>query len=238
MTAARGSSTPARWRREARDLRGPRWHSGRMRSIYVEHPVQMAYTRGAAVWAFDADLWGVCVQAPTAEQAMDRWRSTHGPSTVVETLHGDEQAFDRDFQSATAAEFERTLVILAEQRMRATKLLDELSAEALDAVDPERVLPGWARWRTIREMLWHICDTESRYYLPMTGLPARDREADLRTELAASTAHINSVLRAMPGDQVHRENDEVWTATKLLRRLAWHERGELDAIEELLASRH
>ena len=34
-----------------------------MRSIYVEYPVQMACTRGAAVWAFDADLWGVCVQA-------------------------------------------------------------------------------------------------------------------------------------------------------------------------------
>ncbi|MGP9539141.1 hypothetical protein ACT3SP_14095 [Brachybacterium sp. AOP43-C2-M15] len=197
----------------------------------------MAYTRGAAVWAFDADLWGVCVQAPTVERATASWRSMHGPSTVVEALQGDEQAFGRDFLPATDAEVERTLAILAEQRPRATRLVDELSAEALDADDPGRVLPGWARWRTIRDMLWHICDTESRYYLPMTGLPARERDADLRTELAASQRHVRSVLHRMPRAQVHRERGEVWTATKLLRRLAWHERGELDAIDALLAAR-
>ena len=28
---------------------------------------------------------------------------------------------------------------------------------------------------------------------------------------------------------MHRTDGEVWTSTKLLRRLAWHERGELDA---------
>ena len=208
-----------------------------MRSIFVEHPVQMAYTRGAAVWVFDADLWGVCVQAQTVEHAVERWEDAHGPSTVVETLHGDEQAFDRDIHPATDAELERTLALLEEQRARALRRVDGLSAEALDAEDPDRELPGWARWRTIRDMLWHICDTESRYYLPMTGLPARERHSDLRTELAASQRHVRSVLHGMPRTQVHRERGEVWTATKLLRRLAWHERGELDAIDALLAAR-
>lgn len=208
-----------------------------MRSIYVEHSVQMAYTCGAAVWAFDADLWGVCVQAPTVEQAVERWEDAHGPSTVVETLHGDEQAFDRDLRPASDAELERTLTILEEQRGRALEQADGLSAEALDADDPDRELPGWACWRTIRDMLWHICDTESRYYLPMTGLPARERHADLRTELAASQRHVRFVLHGMPREQVNRERGEVWTATKLLRRLAWHERGELVAIDALLAAR-
>lgn len=208
-----------------------------MRSIYVEFPVQMAYEQGAAVWAFDLDLWGVCVQARTVEQAVDRWRSAHGDGTVVERLSGDEQAFDRDFQPATDAEVDRTLTILAEQRHRAVRLVDELSAAALDADDPDRVLPGWARWRTIRQMLWHICDTESRYYLPRTGLPSRERLDDLRAELLASQRHVSTVVREMPRDQVRRGDGEVWTSTKVLRRLAWHERGELDAIEALLAAR-
>ncbi len=208
-----------------------------MRSIYVEFPVQMAYRAGAAVWSFDADTWGVCVQARSIERAVAAWIDAYGPSAVVETLTGDEQAFRRDLQRATEAEVGRTLAILERQRHRALRLLDELPATVLDADDPDRELPDWARWRTIRQMLWHICDTESRYYLPSTGLPRRERLADLRAELAASHRHVRSVVEAMPRDQVRGGDGEVWTATKLLRRLSWHERGELDAIDAMVAGR-
>ena len=95
-------------------------------------------------------------------------------------------------------------------------------------------MPSWARWHTIRQTLWHLCDTESRYYLPSTGLPTRDPAADLRSELRQSHRHVIGVLTSMPPDLVHREDGEVWTSTKLLRRLAWHERGELDAVDDLL----
>lgn len=39
----------------------------------------------------------------------------------------------------------------------------------------------------------------------------------------------------MPSDALRRDDGEVWTSVKVLRRLAWHERGELVAIRELLA---
>jgi hypothetical protein len=39
----------------------------------------------------------------------------------------------------------------------------------------------------------------------------------------------------MPRDLAYQSDGEVWTTVKLLRRLAWHERGELEAIKSLLA---
>ncbi|WP_163542912.1 hypothetical protein [Occultella kanbiaonis] len=65
-------------------------------------------------------------------------------------------------------------------------------------------MPSWARWRTIRATMWQICDTESRYYLPRTGQPSRDRVGDLAEELTASQRHVRTVLLSMPRDAVHR----------------------------------
>lgn len=45
--------------------------------------------------------------------------------------------------------------------------------------------------------------------------------------------HVHGIVSRMPRDLVTEET-ETWTSTKLLRRLAWHEAGEVDAIEELL----
>lgn len=206
-----------------------------MRVVHLESPVGMATADGAAVWSFDLDHWGVCEQGHSIDEALSTWTARHGPATVAEELSGDEQAFVRDLEPATDAELERTLTILDDQRSRTLGILDGLPDRLLDFDDPERALPRWARWRTIRQTLWHICDTESRYYLPQTGLPARERLDRLPAELRASHRHVRSVLASMPRDTVNRPADEVWTATKLLRRLAWHERGELAAIGELLA---
>ncbi|MEL4357008.1 MULTISPECIES: hypothetical protein [unclassified Luteococcus] len=107
----------------------------------------------------------------------------------------------------------------------------------LDEQDPGRDLPEWATWRSIRDMFWHICDTESRYYLPRCGLPARERAVSLEQELEESGRHMPDVLEVMARDIDVRCHDEEWTSTKLLRRLAWHEAGELDVIEGMLASR-
>ncbi len=56
-----------------------------MRQIFVESGVRMAASDGAAVWCFDLDLWGVCVQARTADDAVAAWESAHGAAKVVET---------------------------------------------------------------------------------------------------------------------------------------------------------
>lgn len=194
----------------------------------------MATSNGAAVWSFDLDLWGVCEQGPSEDLAMAAWTTHHGPATAAERSAGDEQAFQRDFVPASDAELDRTIAILTEQRERTIGMLDELPPRVLDFDDPDRDLPDWARWRTIRQTLWHICDTESRYYLPQTGLQAKDRVERLPDELRASQRHVLSVLTSMPRSAQHRPGNEVWTATKLLRRLAWHERGELAAVDSLL----
>ena len=175
-------------------------------------------------------------QGPSIEAAVDAWTANHGDSTIVETIRGDEQAFRRDFEPASEAELERTLAVLATQRAQTVRLLDVLPAEMLDRDHPDREMPAWAGWRTIRQMMWHICDTESRYYLPRTGLPSRDRRASLREELITSQRHVRTVLTTIPRDMACQSGGEVWTTVKLLRRLAWHERGELEVIKSLIAS--
>jgi hypothetical protein len=82
-------------------------------------------------------------------------------------------------------------------------------------------------------MAWHVADTESRYYLPRLGLPSRPRDADLPVELQRSAAHVHKAVSRVPPALLRRSDGEVWTTTKLLRRLAWHERGELVVMRRL-----
>jgi hypothetical protein len=82
-------------------------------------------------------------------------------------------------------------------------------------------------------MAWHLADTESRYYLPSLGLPARPRLPDLLDELVASGEHMRETIRVLPPDLTRTERGEVWTTTKLLRRLAWHEPAELTTMHTL-----
>ena len=77
---------------------------------------------------------------------------------------------------------------------------------------------------------WHVVDTESRYYLPSTGLGYREPVPDLLDELEASCEHVRATLATMPADAAVGQG---WAAVKLLRRLAWHERGELDVMRAI-----
>jgi hypothetical protein len=204
-----------------------------VRVAYVETGIGMAFDAGAAVWCFDDDLWGRCVQGPTEDAAIDAFTQAQGPVRVVECISGDERAFERDHVPATDRELELTLLTLAEQRVRSIGLATRLPDNVLDRDDPARVMPRWAHWRTIRDTLWHIADTESRYYLPRLEVPTRERAGTLVEELQASAAHVRRTLPALPRDRVVA-GAETWTTTKLMRRLAWHERGELEAVGALL----
>jgi hypothetical protein len=82
-------------------------------------------------------------------------------------------------------------------------------------------------------MAWQVADTESRYYLPRLGLAGRPREADLLGELRRSAQHMQAAVSSVPSALLRRSDGEVWTTTKLLRRLAWHERGELVVMRRL-----
>jgi len=207
--------------------------------VYVETGVG-AYREGATVaWTFDLPYWGVAGQGPDEAAALAALEVATGhPASefeVVERVHGDEQAFDRDRQPATERELAATLCLLEAAREETIRLVSRASDAELDWEDPARRLPAWARWRTARQLAWHLADTESRYYLTGLGVPPSPRRDDLVAELRASHVHVRAVLETLPPDRVHHRDGEVWTTVKLLRRLAWHEPGELVVLRRLLA---
>jgi hypothetical protein len=203
-------------------------------SAYLEMGVAMASDSGVAAWLFDADHWGRCGQGATGAEALaDLGRRG---LVVRERIVGDEQAFERDHRPATARERRLTLEILSRVRRETISLIATTPSAVLDYDDPRRVMPDFARWRTLRQMAWHVADTESRYYLPSLGLPYLERGTDLLTELAASHRHVLEVVAGMAPDLARAADGAVWTSVKLLRRLAWHERSELVVMRRLAAS--
>lgn len=214
--------------------------TNRSREAYVESGVGMASDNTSVAWTFDIDAWGRCGQGLDEASALtDLARELNDAGVdaihirVAERVHGDERAFDRDRRPAVEAERAATLAILASARTGTLALLDACPDVLLDVDNPARVLPSFARWRTLRAMFWHIADTDCRYYLPGLGLKSRPRAADLATELAECAAHVGRVVDTMPLDLAAGFGDEQWTSTKVLRRLAWHERGELRAMRDL-----
>ncbi|GBE24479.1 hypothetical protein BMS3Bbin02_00751 [bacterium BMS3Bbin02] len=223
-----------------------------MTNVYVEGETGGHIDRSTQVWTFDLAHWGLCGQGTNEEHALrslvttahDAYRkfcSRHGeacPSmgevVVVERIRGDEQAFAEDRLPATGGEIDRTLEILASARCDLVALLESATEQELDWIDPERRMPDWATWRTVRLMAWHVADTESRYYLASLGVEPPDNPSDLNQWLACSASHVRSALPTLPTDRVVEGGGEVWTTRKVLRRLAWHERGEVDAMRALL----
>jgi hypothetical protein len=180
---------------------------------YIEADVGMADDHTTAVWAFDLDLWGRCGQGVDEDSALTALCIDIGHQVqpvVVEHITGDEQAFQRDLQPATDAERTTTLAILTATRRETLTLMTASPPDVLDFDDPTRTLPAWARWRTLRQMAWHLTDTESRYYLPSLGLPTRPPEPDLITELSASARHVHATVSTMPADLIHHDHGEIW----------------------------
>lgn len=210
---------------------------------YVESDVGMFADHAVAAWTFDLALWGTCGQGLTEHDALRALANEvglQGPEAlrVVERIEGDERAFARDLSPATQEERSRTAEILRESRAETIELVARSSPAFLDWDDPDRILPSWADWRTLRQMAWHIADTESRYYLTGVGLPFRPRAEDLSQELRASLECVLGAVRGMPAALLRRDKDAVWTTTKVLRRLAWHERGELVVMREMERKAH
>ncbi|MFC8797973.1 DinB family protein [Promicromonospora sp. NPDC057138] len=215
---------------------------------YVDQHAGMAVDGWSAAWTFDLDHWGTCGQGPDDDAALADLATRCGLGTdaldagtlkVVERVDrarsGDETVFDRDRVPASEAEREATLGILDRMRARTLELVRDAPARVLAYRDPDRVLPVYAWWHTVGQLALHIADTESRYYLPLLGLPARERANDLVTELEQSGAHVRRVVSQMAPDLASASDQHgSWTSVKVLRRLAWHERGELDVLERLV----
>jgi hypothetical protein len=219
--------------------------------VCVESGVGAHVDDATVAWVHDVRWWGLCGQGTDERTALadltgpalaayDRFLDRHGlpgpplPAVeVVERRHGDELTFDRDERPATDDELDRTVAVLRAARRAVLSLVGEASEAELDWEDPERELPAWAGWRTLRGMAWHLADTESRYYLVAVGVEPAARAANLDDELARSHEHVIGALADLPRDLVVEVGEERWSTRKVLRRLAWHERAELAVMERL-----
>jgi hypothetical protein len=220
--------------------------------ICIESGVGAHVDDATLAWAYDLRWWGLCGQGIDEASAVDDllgrafrdyagFLSRHGEGAtpldgvdVVERVHGDEQAFALDRAMASDEERDRTCTILRWSRSELEELLAGCDDAELDWDDPSRELPDWASWRTLRQMSWHIADVESRYYLASLGVAPPERAERLDDELRRSHRHVLESLAVVERDVVREPESEVWTYRKVLRRLAWHERSELDAMRALL----
>jgi hypothetical protein len=183
-----------------------------MTAVCLEFGVGAHVDDATLAWIYDDRWWGLCGQGTDEPSALrdltDRaflsyasFLRRHGEVAVpleifdvVERMHGDELTFQFDHQPATDQEVERTTVILACARAELLALIEDCSETELDWDDAARQLPRWARWRTLRQMAFHIADTESRYYLAALHVDPPERCGDVREELHRSHAHVRDAL--------------------------------------------
>lgn len=224
---------------------------GCMTSVCLEFGVGAHVDDATLAWTYDHRWWGLCGQGTDESSALRdltdralpsyaRFLRRHGETApplesleVVERIQGDELTFHLDHQPATDEELERTRAILACAREEVLALIEDCSETELDWDDPDRRLPRWARWRTLRQMAFHIADTESRYYLAALNVDPPERCDDVGEELHRSRTHVRDALEHLERDRAVTSKGERWTTRKVLRRLAWHERSELDAMMAL-----
>lgn len=199
-----------------------------------------AYRDDAAVaWTFDLPHWGLAGQGHDEASALAALEVATGEPmdtfTIAERIHGNELAFDRDRAPARPDELALTRCLLAAARTETIRLVASATAAELDWDDPGRRLPAWAHWRTARQLAWHVADVESRYYLAALGVPPPPRADDLLAELRGSAANVQATLGELAPDRSGGPIRGEWTTVKVLRRLAWHEPGELVVLRRLLA---
>lgn len=136
--------------------------------IVVDVSDTMARLGQVAIWSFELEAWGECAQAATEAEARASFARRIGCAAddleVHERIAGADAVFAADLLPADDAQILRTIQILDAQRVLTLALLNATSDDDLDAQDPAVRPPAWMVWRTPREILRHIADTEARAY--------------------------------------------------------------------------
>jgi len=188
---------------------------------------------------------------PTKAEEHIRWLRAHDlpeaqatrpeSFSVAERVTGDEIIFSGDRGPATDREFSLALRLLECSRSDLLAVLARMPEAALDWDPPYRDFAGWATWRTIRQILAHISNTETHYYLAAIGcipdMPPAEPDADWRRHLPAHRlAAIDFLEEVRLSDDRARLRDVVddqWSVRKVLRRLVRHELLHLKSITRI-----
>lgn len=150
---------------------------------------------------------------------------------IAERVTGDEILFSEDRDPATDQEISTALRLLECSRSDLLVTLRETPEPAFDWDPPYQDFARWASWRTIRQILAHISNTETHYYLPAIGyrptVPPAQPEADWQRHLSAHRLEVAQFLDEirLSDDRVRLRDvsDDRWSVRKVLRRLVRHE---------------
>jgi len=199
--------------------------------------------------AWCLDLLGFATWAPSEREVLERvpgkleehfdFLAAHGfppprcsPEVhVVERVSGDEVLFSADRAAVSPEQVDLTVRLLAATRSDLLDTVGRLPEAALDWDPPYRSFASWATWRTVRQILAHLANTETHYYLAQIGLVPRTSPAsadgDWQAFLAGHRSETLSRLQELRDDSdrrrvINRDGEE-WSAAKVLRRLVRHE---------------
>lgn len=192
---------------------------------------------GFATWSTTEQE--VLERVPAKLQEHLRWLRRHGLPTlelpagveVIQRAVGNEVLFDDDIAAASPDMIAETIELMRATRSDLLATVEPLSDEALDWEPPYKAFAPWADWRTIRQILAHIANTETHYYLTSIGYepimsPARRNEnwrVFLSKQRTAALAFLDDLQSASDRARVWQWGEEQWSVRKVLRRLVRHE---------------
>ncbi len=152
---------------------------------------------------------------------------------VAGRVSGNEILFDWDYQPVSPSLIDETIELLHATRTDLLRLVAELPENVLDWNPPYHRFSSWANWRTIREILVHIANVETHYYLPNIGIRPTISPADSEVPWEhILLRHRTVTIEALQKLKAEQDFSRVhffdvhggWSLGKVLRRLIWHER--------------
>jgi hypothetical protein len=150
---------------------------------------------------------------------------------VVERISGDEVMFAADNGEVLPDLIDLAVRLLGASRSDLLATVGQLPEAALDWNPPYRSFASWATWRTVRQVLAHVANTETHYYLAKIGYAPRcaaaREDGDWRTFLgehrAETLGRLHELQASVDRCRISRSQDDEWSVAKVLRRLVRHE---------------
>lgn len=202
------------------------------------------------VFTYGADDAEALIRIPRQILTFESWLNFHTDQPWLQ-LEGLDMHIDETFEAFQVevdggihevhAFFRSDLIPLTEEDVRQALLIYNWQREELLAgveTLPVEILKHefeGQRW-TIEDILAYIARVESWYFSHL-GIEFHQpaESGDPMKLLEVSAAETNRCLPDLTGfDQVFELRQEKWSARKLVRRLLWHQRDQIDRIRDLV----